>query len=226
MSVGENREMATAKTSEEKAPSKSAFIRSLPTDMPAKEVVEKAAADGITLSESYVHEARSTAKRANNGAKKAAKPSPKKGAAKGSKTSVKKTSKKGAPRKAPKAASKKSAAKASGKRGPTKGAAMTKRAFIESQPKTMPATEVVAAAKKAGLEISSNYVYVLRAGGKKKSKNIATSAKVAAPRKASASPRSGAPETRFVELVGEIGVGRMEALLEEFKLKLKAITVG
>ena len=44
--------------------SKSAFVRGLPASMPAKEVVAKAKAAGLTLSDRYVHVIRSIAKRA------------------------------------------------------------------------------------------------------------------------------------------------------------------
>lgn len=47
-----------------KSPSKSAFVRGLPASMPAKEVVAKAKAVGLTLSDRYVHVIRSIAKRA------------------------------------------------------------------------------------------------------------------------------------------------------------------
>jgi hypothetical protein len=45
-------------------PSKSAFVRGLPATLPAKEVVAKAKAAGLTLSDRYVHVIRSIAKRA------------------------------------------------------------------------------------------------------------------------------------------------------------------
>lgn len=54
-----------AKKSASKTPSsKSAFVRGLPASMPAKEVVAKAKAAGLTLSDRYVHVIRSIAKRA------------------------------------------------------------------------------------------------------------------------------------------------------------------
>jgi hypothetical protein len=47
-----------------KTPSKSAFVRGLPATLPAKEVVAKAKAAGLVLSDRYVHVIRSIAKRA------------------------------------------------------------------------------------------------------------------------------------------------------------------
>jgi hypothetical protein len=52
------------KKSSGKTPSKSAFVRGLPATLPAKEVVAKAKAAGLTLSDRYVHVIRSIAKRA------------------------------------------------------------------------------------------------------------------------------------------------------------------
>jgi hypothetical protein len=45
-----------------KTTNKSAFVRSLPGDMSAKDVVSKAKAQGITLTENYVYTIRSAAK--------------------------------------------------------------------------------------------------------------------------------------------------------------------
>jgi hypothetical protein len=45
-----------------KAPSKSAFIRSLPLGMPAKQVVAAAAERGMTISETFVYNVRASAK--------------------------------------------------------------------------------------------------------------------------------------------------------------------
>ena len=53
-----------AKKISRKPLSKSAFVRGLPPTLPAKEVVSKAKAAGLTLSDRYVHVIRSIAKRA------------------------------------------------------------------------------------------------------------------------------------------------------------------
>jgi regulator of extracellular matrix RemA (YlzA/DUF370 family) len=52
------------KSASKSVASKSAFVRGLPASMPAKEVVAKAKAAGLTLSDRYVHVIRSIAKRA------------------------------------------------------------------------------------------------------------------------------------------------------------------
>jgi len=60
--------MATKKASNK--PTKTSFVLSLPRDLPAAEVVEKAKAAGIKLTENYVHKIRSKAKVAGGGKKK------------------------------------------------------------------------------------------------------------------------------------------------------------
>lgn len=52
------------KSASKSVASKSAFVRGLPASMPAKEVVAKAKAAGLTISDRYVHVIRSIAKRA------------------------------------------------------------------------------------------------------------------------------------------------------------------
>lgn len=54
--------MPKKKSSKKPFGSKSGFVRGLPKDMPAKEVVSKAKAEGMTLSVAQVYNIRSTAK--------------------------------------------------------------------------------------------------------------------------------------------------------------------
>jgi hypothetical protein len=56
--------MAAKKTA--KKMTKAAFVRSLPASTPAKEVVEKAKAASLTLTEGYVYNVRATSKAAKN----------------------------------------------------------------------------------------------------------------------------------------------------------------
>jgi hypothetical protein len=55
-----------AKKSESNRPNKSAFVRNLPADLSAKEVVAKAKEAGLTLTEAYVYTIRSASKRGND----------------------------------------------------------------------------------------------------------------------------------------------------------------
>jgi len=75
--------MATKRAS--KKPTKTSFVLSLPRDLPAAAVIEKARAAGIKVTENYVHKIRSKAKVAGGGKKQAkGKPGPKKKGGKGS----------------------------------------------------------------------------------------------------------------------------------------------
>ena len=67
-----------------KSPNKSAFVRSLPEDLSAKEVVSKAKAAGMVLTENYVYTIRSAAKNKKKSGKAPGRP----GRPKGSKNAV------------------------------------------------------------------------------------------------------------------------------------------
>ncbi len=67
-----------------KSPNKSAFVRSLPENLSAKEVVSKAKAAGMVLTENYVYTIRSAAKNKKKSGKVPGRP----GRPKGSKNAV------------------------------------------------------------------------------------------------------------------------------------------
>jgi hypothetical protein len=50
--------------------SKAAFVRSMPSDMPAKDVMRKASAQGLSVSEAYVYVIRSKSKAARKAARR------------------------------------------------------------------------------------------------------------------------------------------------------------
>jgi hypothetical protein len=141
--------------------SKTQFVMSLPHEVSAKDVVARAKAKGLALTEAHVYKIRSTNKS--------------KGAAiKGGKTATKKA----APAK-----------KASKKATTGKGASsQSKRDFVLSMGNA-PAAEVLKQAKKAGLGLSKAYLYTIRAesgGSAKKAagKSASKSASKKAPKKA------------------------------------------
>ncbi|MFI5298061.1 MAG: hypothetical protein ACHREM_08180 [Polyangiales bacterium] len=148
--------------------SKADFVRSLPSTLSPTEVVEKAKAAGIEVTNGYVSNIRFEAK-ARRAKKRAAK--------KAAKPPV--ATKAKAPAKKPAAPAKKPAARKTRRSGKR---ASPKKAFIASQPASMSATEVVAAAKKAGLKISAEYVYKARRGSGG-AKPAAAAAPAAAPQK-------------------------------------------
>ncbi|MFI5296960.1 MAG: hypothetical protein ACHREM_02590 [Polyangiales bacterium] len=212
-------------------PTKTSFVLSLPRDTPATEVVAKATAAGLSISEHYVHTIRSAAKVAAK----------KKGAAKGGKKGAKKAApaKKAAAAPKRKGRKKGKAAKAAApaaapasKKGGKRGPSGDKRAFIESQPSTMSGTAIIAAAKKAGISISANYVYKIRNGSKSKGKAKAkapaaakaTKAAATAPKQAGSS--GGSPEVVLSNLVVLHGIGRVRAILNEVEHRVTRLLSG
>jgi alanyl-tRNA synthetase len=191
---------------------KTAYVMALPLDMPAKEVVEKAKADGIELSEGHVHNIRSAAKKS----KVAAKPK------------VAGTKK---PKAAKKATAKKSAKKAAAPKAKAAPAAEPKRSkadFVRSQPADTTANEVVQAAKKVGIKLSSAYVYVIRSSDKKSGKAAPRAQKVTAAKPASkaVAEASSGSEQAFRRLVVALGVERATGLLADVKKRLEQVIAG
>lgn len=106
---------------------------------------------------------------------------------------------------------------------PTQNGKMSKADFVRSQPADMPAKEVVAKAKAAGLSISDNYVYTLRYEAKKAGKTPG------APKgaKKNASVKSTRASSNGVEdllraAASEIGLSRAIAILQEQQTVLRA----
>jgi hypothetical protein len=209
--------------------SKAAFIRSLPRDMPSKEVVQKGKALGLSMAEDYVHKIRSTSKKAAaTGAAK--KPLPK--------AAAKKQATGKPARKAPgkKAAPKSAAKKATGKPAQAAGA-VNKALFVRKQPRTIPAKDVVAAGAKLGIALTTDYVHKVRSTSKSMHKiakpKIARkkgaparkiARKVASPRRAARS--GGASDHILRKLVLEVGVPHAKRVIADFEAKLSAVIAG
>lgn len=194
-----------AKNSSDKPLTKTAFVRQLPEDMPAKEVVDKAKAAGIELSEAYVYEIRSAAKRAKkkSGGEKAARGG----------------------------GAKKAAAPAEGK----DASGMTKREFVESFAPTTPATEVIAKAAERGLSLTAKYIYNLRSEAKAGKKPAAAPAARPAAAPAARPAAAPAPvstaaldalETKFVDLTLDLGLSRAAKLLEKVRAQAKGLSIS
>ncbi len=118
-----------------------------------------------------------------------------------------------------------------------------KAKFVRSMPASMSARKVVEEAAKAGISISENHVYSVRAATKKASKKAAkgavkkkaarkvTKAKGKTKRKTApaakamvrATPRTGSPEERFVDLVLDIGLVRAGELLAKLRERVKQL---
>ena len=179
-----------------KPTTKTAFVLGLPAEMPAKVIAAKAKVAGLTISEGYVYEIRSAAKRVKKKAPKAAtKP----------------------------AAAKPAAAPAKPATAPVKPALapekLSKAAFIRSLGDT-PAKQVVVEGKKRGLSFTETYVYNVR--GSSKAKRPAKAAKPAAAAKAA----STTDATTFRKLVLELGVARAKALVDDVERRLHDLIAG
>jgi hypothetical protein len=199
---------------------KTAFVLGFPRELAAAEIVAKGKAAGFTMTLDHVHKIRSVAKlsgkKKSAGKKSAkAKAQPKAPAAAKKAVAKKSAAKPAAAPAAKKPAAPKPAAKKSA--GTRTSQTNPKKAFIASQPSSMTAADVIAAAKKAGLSISLDYVY------KARSKSRATKAPTAAPATKAASGRpkgsknksAKAPTSVKVKPVSESG-SAMEHVLARF----------
>jgi hypothetical protein len=107
--------------------------------------------------------------------------------------------------------------------------APSKTAFVLSLAKDMPASEVVAKAKAAGLELTDRYVYVIRS--KAKGRAGKPTGRRGRPPKAAGAKRgpkpratSGSPValgTQFLEMALDLGLARAEELLVSLRSKVQ-----
>lgn len=150
---------------------------------------------------------------------KTAKAAPKKAASKAKKAAP--TAKKApvAKKAGPKASKKTStpkAPKAPRARASKKPEFGSKTAFIKTQPSTMTAKEVVAAAKAQGITLSENLVYAARAGAKKGgSKKARKGASKPGPKPKKASKGSGSLEATLRNAIAELGLAASRRVFEE-----------
>jgi hypothetical protein len=105
---------------------------------------------------------------------------------------------------------------------PKKKKPQNKTAFVLSLSPTMPAKEVLAKARAAGLKLSEKYVYVIRskakAGGKGKRRGPGRPPKAAA--------HGGTTDSRFVSLALDLGLARAEAILRNVRSKVRAAVLA
>jgi hypothetical protein len=181
-----------------KSPSKSAFVRGLPASMPAKEVVAKAKAAGLTLSDRYVHVIRSIAKRAAKNGHAVAQ-GPRRG---GRPISSKRTFVLGLPSSLP-------------------AAEVIKRARAEGMKLT---TNYVYKIRSRGAAASdSAFAAGLRGNGLTK---VARGRAVAAiARSANGSNGRTAHDEHFVALVLDVGLARASVLLEKVRARMQELSL-
>lgn len=188
-------------------PTKTAFVLGFSASTPARTIIEKGKAIGLTIAKGYVYEIRSAKKRAEKAKGKT--PVAKPVAPKGTKPKV-------APKaKAPTAPSAKPAVAAT-----KPSASLSKAAFIRSLG-TAPAKQVVIEGKKRGLSFTETYVYNVRGSGKSKRSRGAKPAPLAA-----AKLVTGGDDATFRRLVLELGIGRARALLADVERRLADLVAG
>lgn len=152
--------------SEKPSVNKADFVRSIGLDVRAKDVVQKAAAAGFSLSEAYVYGVRKEmGSRAPAG----------KSAEKAKNT---KNAKPAAP-----------SAPAPAKRGPSGPRAGSKKAFVLSFPTDTPARDILAAAATKGMEMSAGYVYWVRSDATRNGRRAAAASAAGRP----STPARGTP---------------------------------
>ena len=192
---------------------KTAYVLSLRPDMPAKEVVAKAKAEGLSLSEGHVYTIRSGSRKARPKTKQAPK-----------------TRKDGKTGKAAKGVGSKTSPPAT----------MTKAGFVRSLPADMPAAMVVKAAKKAGIVMTTGSVYDTRRTGKRPAKRARTPVRpvqktapapgrvpsAQAPKAVASASATSVTEQNFRRLVVTLGVARAAALLADVQRRLEMVIAG
>jgi len=119
----------------------------------------------------------------------------------------------------------------------SKPAKITKASFVRGIPSSVPAKEVVAKAKAAGMTLSEKHVYVIRSDAKKRSKkrggalkstsaSSAPSTASAAPKSSSSSSGGGSNETNFRKLVLAIGIPKAKSLVSDVERRLNELISG
>ncbi len=92
-----------------------------------------------------------------------------------------------------------------------------KSKFILQYPFDVPARQIVEEAKKHGLSITTQYVYIIRRNAKQKGVVPAGSAARSQARRGRPAVGPSGAERRFRELALEIGLGRAEELLKDLR---------
>ncbi len=94
-----------------------------------------------------------------------------------------------------------------------------KSAFVRSLPASMPAAEVVDAAKKKGMTLTTGLVYNLRSAAKKSTPKKTKAGSKAAARKgrASTTARLGSAEIQLRNAIAALGITKTEEILGAVK---------
>jgi hypothetical protein len=117
-----------------------------------------------------------------------------------------------------------------------KSAKPTKASFVRAIPASVPAKEVVAKAKAAGMTLSEKHVYVIRSDAKKRSKKKAAKgsapkattghSSLAAKTVSSGGGGGSATETNFRKLVLALGIPKSKSLVSDVERRLNQLISG
>jgi type III secretion system FlhB-like substrate exporter len=189
---------------------KTKFVLGLSRDLSAKQVVEEAKKNGITITEAHVYKIRSTAKA--KGGKSPGRPA--KAAARG---------RAGAGRKA-----------AAAPRGRASAAGLSKRDFVLGFGSDTPASEILRKAKEQGIGLSKAYLYTIRSSGGASQKRgrpvkaAASKGRASAAKATKASFRKGSRgganslETQFLDAAVDLGLAKATELLSRLRTRAKS----
>jgi hypothetical protein len=183
--------MAAKKKTTKPYGNKTKFVLGLPRDMTAKQVVEKAKQQGITITEAHVYKIRST-----NKTKPAA------GKGKGGRPAA------AAP------------ARASAEKSGGDGAGLSKRDFVLSFGPETPASEILKKAKEAGLGLSKAYLYTIRSSAGASQRRGRPAAATASGGSRTRESTSSL-EAQFVDAAIDMGLSKATELLERLRSRLK-----
>lgn len=204
-----------------KSPKKEAVL-AIGLDKPTADIVATAKAGGVSVSRTYVD----LLKQSEGAGAKKASGAKKTKAAKGTKV-PKAAAKPGPKAEAAKAPAPKAAPAAKTPATKAPAATPSKKEFVLGFGEKGTAADIVAAAKKAGMTLSANYVYLVR--GRAKGPKPAAKRGPGRPR-AAATPRAaanggadGSSERRFVQIATELGLVRVYELLERIVGQARAL---
>ncbi len=187
--------MAAKKKATKVYGSKTSFVMGLPRDMSAKEVIKRAKAQGLALSEAHVYKIRSTNK---------------------DKAKSKPASKALAPKRETKGKSSKANSDGAEAAAPSTAAtsSMSKRDFVLSFGSSTPAAEILAQAKARGLSLSKAYLYTIRS-------NKAPKDKASPAPRARAAKAGHDLESQLIDAALDLGLARATQILDRVRSKLK-----
>ncbi len=105
---------------------------------------------------------------------------------------------------------------------------VTKTAYVLGLARDLPAKDVVAKAKAAGITLTDKHVYSIRSGAKarkaKTGPKMKTGPKAGSKRLANGAG-NGSIESRFVDLAMDVGLARAEEMLGKLRAKVKGIVL-